>query len=850
MPVWLNLLIQIENIPFILYWFAKKKNVRNIGKIKTVHPSFLSASSVVRCFFISCFCLVCLSAASQTVPSAIIKGVVRDSSKKEPLAYVTISIQDAKTKEAIKTVLTKENGAFEISTMKDKNIVLVLAFVGYEEKRRALTTTEAVTDLGVILLAATTGQLKEATVTATRPILKQEADRITFDVQADPENKVTTVLDMLRKVPLVSVDGTDNIKLKGNTNYKILLNGKPSSLLARNPADVFRSMPASNILKIEVITTPPAKYDAEGLAGIINIITKKNIDQGYNGSVNTRYNSVYGPGVNVNGTWKQGKFGLNGYVGYNKQNKQITDYGNSNMIFHPVTSTVTQEGQRLNRGNNTYGSAELSFEIDTLNLLTGSIESYKGDNDRSNRLNLTQLNGDNSLAQKYSSTNAGSSGYNGTDLALNYELGFKRSKEQLLTTSYKYGSSNNKQNTAVDFFDKINYQVPNYRQYNNSGTKEHTIQVDYLHPVKKLNIEAGAKAILRKNFSLFTTDNYIEDVKGYVNVPSQTNDFTYLQNVYSVYNSYQLKLKKSVIKGGLRLEHTTVDADFTSTASKVKQEYNNLVPSFSIQQTLNKTNNITLGFSQRIQRPGIWQLNPFIDRSNPKFINVGNPDLRPVVNRSFELGFSNFKKGSVNASLSYSFANNTVENVTRVGVDTVTTSTYQNVGSNKRLGASLNINYPFTSKLTVNINSQLLRVWLKGTYNNQSYNNKGYQGYIFTYSSYKFEKGYRASINLGADSRYVLLQGKDNYYIFSSVSGSKIFWKEKATVSLAVNNPLRKYIKLDYFTSSQDFRQANYNYQYYRTINVSFNYKFGKLSSSIKKNQRSISNDDVNKGGR
>ncbi len=802
-------------------------------------------------FFVGILGLFSLSAFSQAAPTVLVKGMVRDSAKHEPLAYVTITVQDPKTSEPIKTMLTKEDGSFEVAVAKDKKLALVWAFVGYAEIRKELTASQPVTDLGTIsMTAAASGQLKEVAVTASRPILKQEADRITFDVQADPENKVITVLDMLRKVPLVSVDGSDNIKLKGNTNYKILLNGKPSSLLARNPSDVFRSMPASNILKIEVITTPPAKYDAEGLAGIINIITKKNIDQGYNGSINTRYNSVYGPGINLNGTVKQGKFGVNGYIGYNRQNKQSTDFGFTNSIFHPVTSTVLQNGQRVNQGNNTYGSAELSFEIDSLDLLTSSVEMYNGRFTRDNNQLSRSLIANDALAQQYRLINQGESEYKGTDLALNYERGFKRSKEQLLTTSYKYGSNGNLQNTDVSLTEKINYLAPNYLQYNNSGTKEHTFQLDYIYPVKKLNVEAGAKAILRKNYSLFTTDNYNDASQKYVNDPLQTNDFTYLQNVYSVYNSYQLKLKKSVIKGGLRLEHTTVDADFTSTASKVKQDYNNLVPSFSIQQTLNKTNNITFGFSQRIQRPGIWQLNPFVDRSNPKWLNVGNPDLKPVVNRNFEIGYSNFAKGSINAGLSYSFASNTVENVVSVGLDTVTTSTYRNVGSNKRLGASLNVNYPLTSKLTLNINSQLIHVWLKGTYNNQFYNNKGFQGYIFTYGSYKFDKGWRAGINLGVDSRYVLLQGRDNYWVNANVSGSKVFFKEKATLSLSVNNPWKKLLRLDFYTNSPDFRQSNYSYQYYRTFNISFNYKFGKLNSSIKKNQRNIKNDDVNSGSR
>ncbi len=541
---------------------------------------------------------------------------------------------------------------------------------------------------------------------------------------------------------------------------------------------------------------------------------------------------------------------MNGYIGYNQQLRQTSASGFANEIYHPVQTTVRQDGERMRKSNSSWGNAELSFELDTLNLLTGSVEFYRGNN--SNQLNqlLRQTNSSGVLQQQYQQTNDGTADYHGTDLALNYEKGFRRNKEQLLTTSYKYSRSGNERDNEADFLNRVNFTLPGYQQYNESGTKEHTAQVDYVHPVKMLNIEAGTKAIFRNNFSHFTTAYYNETAKQYVNDPAQTNDFDYQQNVYSVYNSYNLKLKKTVLKGGLRLEHTVVNGHFVSTSSAVKQSYSNLVPSFALQRTLNESNSLTFGFSQRIQRPGIWQLNPFVDRGNPTFLRVGNPDLQPVVNRSFELGFSNFKKGSINPSISYSFANNTVEEVTRVGTDTVTIITSQNVGSFKRLSFDLNMNYPITKKLSININAELMHVWLKGTYNNQFYYNKGFQGNLFTNTSYKFNKGYRANLNAGFDSRYVLLQGRDNYYPSFSASGSKTLWHEKTTLSIYVNNPHQKFLRLDFYTKTPDFYQTNYYDNFYRNVAISFNYKFGKLNSEIKKNKRSISNDDVNSGSR
>jgi outer membrane receptor for ferrienterochelin and colicin len=182
--------------------------------------------------------------------------------------------------------------------------------MGYKTKTIDINGATAAVELGRMLLSPSNNQLKEVSIVAAKPLMKQEVDRISYDVQADPESKALTALDMMRKVPMLSVDASDNIKLKGSGNYKILLNGKESALMAQNPSDILKAMPGTNIVKIEVITTPPAKYDAEGLAGIINIITQKKGDQGYNGSINSRYNTVWGENINLNATVKQGKFGL------------------------------------------------------------------------------------------------------------------------------------------------------------------------------------------------------------------------------------------------------------------------------------------------------------------------------------------------------------------------------------------------------------------------------------------------------------------------------------------------------------------------------------------------------------
>ena len=785
-----------------------------------------------------------LSIAQNAPINLTVKGIAIDSVSKQPLGYVTVALQDAKTNTPVKSNLTKDDGSFELKAPAGKSYTLVLAFVGYQSKVLPITGANNAIDAGKIMMQASTNQLKDVVITAVKPLMTQEVDRISYNVAADPESKSVTALDMMRKVPLLTVDANDNIQLKGSGNYKILINGKESALLAKNPSDVLRSMPGTNIVKIEVITSPPAKYDAEGLAGIINIITTKNIDQGYNIGINTRYNTAWGPGVNLNGTVKQGKFGFSGYAGAGRNNTTVTPY-NGTETFFSNNSVLSQSGVNSYNGNYKYANGDFSYEIDSLNLLTASVDYETDKNGQiSNELTQTKLN--NAITQQYYQNDLANSHYQGFDASINYQLGFKKSKDQLLTFSYKYSYSPNTQITNNRFSDTINYPQSNYNQYNNAGTREHTIQLDYAQPLsKKFSIEAGAKAILRNDFSDFQSDTLNNKSNEFELDPTQTNDFTYHQNIYSLYNSYQLKLTKWTAKVGLRLEETTVGADFSSVDTTLKTNYTNLIPSISIQRSLTSTSSINFGFTERIQRPNIYELNPFVNRSNPQFITQGNPDLKPELNHVFELNYSSFSKGSINLGLSYSFSNNSIQNVSNLTGDNVTYSTYENLGSNSSLGLNINTNYPITTKLSLSINGQINRVWLKGVYDGSLDKNTGYVGNMFTNVSYKFDDGYRIGTNTGYFSGNVNLQGKTSYFIFNSYVFSKDLLKKSATISFVANNPWSKFWIGNSYTRTTDFYQENNNYNTYRTFAIRLSYKFGKLNSDIKKNQHGIDNDDT-----
>lgn len=799
-------------------------------------------------------CLVSVFAFGQSaaVPSITVKGTVIDSANNSPQGFVTVVLQDAKTKAPVRSNLTKDDGSFELKAPANGTYQLAVVFIGYKSKLIDIKGIGPVINLGKIKLQTSSKQLNEVAVTAVKPLMQQEVDRIGYNVSADPEAKSITALDMMRKVPLLTVDANDNIQLKGSGKYKILVNGKESALFAKNPSDVLRSMPATNIVKIEVITTPPAKYDAEGLTGIINIITTKNADQGYNVNLNARYNTIWGPGMNINPTIKQGKFGFSGYMGFGKQNKSSNPY-NSNQTFTADQSVLTQTGTSYYTGNYKYFEGEFSYEIDTLNLLTASIDYNDGKNNQESD-GLTKTVRNDTIIHQYRQVSPNNSTYSGIDATINYQLGFKKNKDQLLTFSYQYNNSPGILNSANTFSDVIAYPYPDYKQYNNSGNRTNTVQIDYAQPFKRITLETGVKGIFRNNFSNFNEDTLSSITNQYELNPKLTNDFNYHQDVYSVYNSYQLKLNKWTGKAGLRFEETTVNGEFASVNEPINTSYSNLIPSAYLQRQF-KGSSLSFGFTQRIQRPDIYQLNPYVDQSNPQFVNTGNPKLKPELNNVFEFNYSRFTSGSINAGLSYSFSNNSIQNVSSLQTqvingktDTVTYTTYQNLGSNRTLGLSLNINYPITKKLQLVLNGLVNKVWLTGEYNGNMYRNSGYLGQMFGNIGYKFDNGYRIGVNAGYFSGQVNLQGNSSYFLFNQYVLSKELLNKKASISLVANNPWSKYWHGNSTTTTPDFYQVNNYDQIYRTFAMRVSYKFGKLNSDIKRNQHGIQNDDT-KGG-
>lgn len=777
-----------------------------------------------------------------------IYGKVADSVTKKPLDNITINLMVSSGINP-KTTLTKADGSFVFPGISPLKYSIKITAVGYFTKTITAAyagSSKNSLDLGVIYIKNKVNTLDAVVVTAKTPLIKQEIDRITYDMQADPESKANSVLEMMRKVPFLSVDGDDNVLLKGSSSYKILINGRPSGMVERNPKDILRSMPASTIKSIEVITNPSSKYDAEGLAGIINIITNKKVDNGYNGTINVNHRfPVGGPGTGGSFAFKHHKFGMSSLGGASIYNSpRIKNLTNRKTTGINATN-LDQNSNTESDSRNVYFGSELNYEPDSLNLISAQ---FNINSSRSNGLSSQNslLKAGNQVLEKYDLINGNEGNGNGIDLALNYQLGFKSNKERLLTFSYRYLRYNNYQFNSLDVSNPVNYVNPDYQQANEGRSSEQTFQVDFVHPMKKFNIEAGIKGILRTNKSDFKY-HLFDSANGKFELdPQRTNKFDNNQNVFAAYNTYQYNLNNWGFKAGLRIEQTIVDADFISDTSKLKQNYLSVIPSATISRKFKDMSSLNLAYTNRIQRPGIYQLNPFVDRSNPNFESTGNPNLKPAFTNIIQLSYNKSKKATLNIALGYMFFNSLIGPVSVYdAASNITRTTFENIGRASVLKTNFYFNYPMTKSWNIRLNSDVRYVKSNTMVKGVLIKNEGLMEYVNLTSGYKFEKGWRINADVTFNSGGVSsVQGRSNGFTSTSFSVQKDM-KEKFTFSASFSNPFARYRRNLQQTLGSDFSQITESQVYFRSFNFSLNYRFGKLKEAIKKNKRGINNDDV-----
>ena len=788
-------------------------------------------------------------------------GAVLDSLKGQPVPYATVVLlpADATDNKPVTGAATDEQGRFVLDKLTPGAYRLQASFVGYATRTRPVTVAAGTTEAGSFRLPAAGTTLGEVVVTATKPVVEVRPDRLVYNADQDLSNAGGTAADVLRKAPLLAVDGDGNVKMRGSGNFRVLINNKPSPTLAKNLAEALKSIPAEQIQSVELITTPPAKYDGEGTAGIINIVLKKGVQQKANGRLSASTGNR-NTSLNSSLNFRTGKLGftssLGGGLWYNPgwSNRERTSFDESGT----ATSLLEQNSDVQNNGGWYYGSVGLDFDPAEYHSfsLAGSLNGWGGTSDQLLYSRTTPLVG--ALGEQlFVRDNSNRfSGLN-TELTGTYTRTFaQKGREWSVLGQY----AGNPSTSGYDFqqyagqLGPLNPGQTSYRERSRGRQpgSESTIQTDFVQPLgkKEQKLETGLKAIWRTTGSVVSVDSLRRGTGEAIRLPARGTDFDYQQNVQAAYATYSFGLGKKVSMSlGARLERTALEADFRTTDTGFKRSYYTPLPNGNAQLKLSEESSLRLAYSRRITRPYIYYLNPFRDVSDPNVVSFGNPDLDAELTDSYELSYNtSIKTASLSVSGSVRRTGNAIEQVSRLLDPTrsLTEQTYRNVAANTfyelnvygsvkpakgwDLSGGPNVRYVTRRSTALNLRRQ------------------GVTAGLNLNTSYKLPKEFTVQAFLYGSLREPQIQGTGSANLFYSLGAKKTFWKERADLTLNVTNPFNQYwayrssLRTPFFEEASEYQAAN------RAVRLSFGYRFGDASAGGPKRRKTISNDDV-KGG-
>ena len=816
-----------------------------------------------------------LVAAQNAAPTFQIKGVLLDSLTQEGEPYATIKIVKKEAPaNALKMLVTDMKGKFQEKVPGTGNFVMTISSIGRNTIVKDFTVKagEKLVDFGTLYITDASNELGQVEVVAQKPLVKADIDKIEYNVQDDPDSKSNSVLEMLRKVPLVTVDGEDNIKVNGSSSFKVYVNGKPNNMMSNNPTEVLKSMPANSIKHIEVITNPGPKYDAEGVGGILNIVTVGSGLEGYTATFSGNVSNM-GAGGGLFGTVKSGKLTVSARYNYNYNDRPRSYSGGNRRTVGDVTegsSDLDYDGSSKGHGNFQSGSMEASYEIDTLRLVSMSFGLWGGGNNSTSINNtLATAPGTSNELYRYVSDGRSKSSWYSIDGGVDYQRMF-HVKDRMFTLSYKINTSpqtSDSYSTYNDMHAATDWEDFLKRLYdlNNDGsqnTTEHTFQADYTTPIGKIHtLEAGAKYILRDNSSeddryerqIGTTGDYVLDEE-------HSSHYKHQNDILAAYMAYGLRVKKISGRLGVRYEHTKQEVKYLlGRGDDFNKNFDDVVPSASIGYKLTDMSNLRFGYNMRIYRPGIWYLNPYLNDSNPTNISQGNSHLDSEKSHSFNLSYSNFtQKFNINLSARYSFTNNSIEQVTEQVKDTeieglqnptgkeVLYSTYQNIGKSRNASLSGYVNWNATSNTRIYANLYGNYTYMEGA---NGLKNDGWNLFAYGGAQQSLPHDWRISLNIYGQTPWIMLQGKGSSFFDYGLSVNKSFLNKRLTLSAFASNFFKKYTSPTSSIEGVGFTQDSWNRYTRQRFGVSVSYRIGELKASVKKAARTISNDDVKGGG-
>jgi outer membrane receptor protein involved in Fe transport len=727
-----------------------------------------------------------------------ISGMVVDKQTSQPVEYANLVLFRTKDSSMINGAITNQSGIFTIEKVPFGKYYMVVSFIGYS----SLKIPEIIVNpkdpdkkLGQIKFEPSTSLLGEVNITAEKRMMEYTLDKKIVNVDKNLVSAGGSAVDVMQNIPAVTVDIDGNVSLRGSTNVTILIDGRPSNLSGMSRQAILEQIPASSIETIELITNPSAKYNPDGMSGIINIKLKKKTAQGFNGIVSTsigtsnRYNSS----VNLNystskfnifgswdGRWNQGK----GY-GNTTRNATIND-----------TISYTNQSSDMKRIMENH-SFKLGFDwfINKENTLT--VSGQLNDENSTREQNLYSITNDYKLVKKqdYYQRNDETEKDNSNTINLGYKKTFKQ-KSRELTADFSYSSSTNSESTDMKNYTYMNNYNPisgnpfKQYQYDNGKNNNGSVLINYVHPLnEKMKLETGFQGTYRKMDNDFHLENFNYSQNEYINDTNSSNQFIYNENINAVYGTLSKEWQTISMQLGLRLEQSFTTAEQITQTQSFENNYFSFYPTIHISKKLPHKQEMQLSYSRRVNRPRIWDLNPFKDYSNPLVINYGNPELKPEYINSFELGHSKYwNKTSFYTSVYYRQINDVIKRISYLGNDGINYMTNENLSKGTSYGVDLILEQEIAKWWRINANFSYFRTLIEGNSIDGNISTDNYSWTSKLNSSMTLLKNLSIQITANYRAPIITPQGKMYETYSADIAMKKDFLKDKLSVSLRVSD--------------------------------------------------------------
>lgn len=781
--------------------------------------------------------LICFPGYSQTGETRKISGSIVDN-QNHPVPFANAAVYSSLDSALVGGAASDENGDFVVR-IEAGNYYMKISFLSYQEK--IIPNVNVVNkniDLGTIVLEPDSRLLETVEVEGQRSQMELQLDKRVFNVGSDLNTSGGSAADILSNVPSVNVEVDGTVSLRGNENVRILINGKPSGLTSRDP-DALRHLQASLVERVEVITNPSSRYEASGEVGIINIVLKKNQENGLNGTFTgvAGHPDFFGGSYSLNLRRKK----INVFSSYGADYRKSPGYSTMYQSFNGGARETFQDGDRSRSELSHNLMAGMDYFIDDKNTITGSFMYNIGDG--LNRSSLTYNDFTNGLPTGTTvRTDREIEDEENIEASFNYKREFEK-EDQALTFDFQY---NKRRDGETSDFTEIENDVTTIQRSENIGIdKNWFFQTDYVHPFGK---DGKAEAGLRSTMRTVQNDYGLEELQdgNWQVFPAFNNNLIYTEKIHAGYFMAGNKFNKFSIQAGLRGEYSDITTELTVTDEVNPRKYFNLFPSVNLGYEIDKNKTVQLSYSKRINRPHFRELMPFSNFSDSRNFFQGNPDLNPEYTHAFETGYLlNWEKGSLLSSAYYRYRIGDIQRVVQVDEDGTTRIFPINVGSTDAYGFEMNFSYTVGKWWDINSSANFYRAITQGQYQEEILDNDTYAFHARTTSKMKISDGFEFQTSLFYRGPRLTPQGKQLAAYSLDLALAKDILKGKGTITANVRDLLntRKWRSITEIEGDNYYAERVSQWAP-RQVRVTFTYRLNQMKKREGRSGRGDGDDE------